>query len=147
MPAKSEGVRNILSLVVQLFLSAPTTSHLFKDKTHLCKPTGHQERSGHSDCRGLWAFTECRPTLRLKSRLQRAGDSFKMDTVDNVWLRKVKFPGGSQNVWKWIWTFVFKIFGLLVETHFTCFLKLKRKTKSLNIQFSAPVKFFVWSTT
>lgn len=113
----------------QSSLSAPTASHLFKDKAHLCKPAGHQEGLGHSDCRGLWAFTECRHTLKQKCRLQRAGDSFKVDRVNSIQLRKVKFPDGSQNVWKWIWTFVSKIFGLVGETHFSCFLKLIFKGK------------------
>uniref|UniRef100_A0A8C3JXU7 Uncharacterized protein n=1 Tax=Calidris pygmaea TaxID=425635 RepID=A0A8C3JXU7_9CHAR len=37
----------------------------------------------------LW---RCMPTLRLKPRLQRARDSFKVDSVNNIPLKKIKFP-------------------------------------------------------
>lgn len=87
--AKSQGARNILSVRAQPFLSTPRAT-CSGTRLACASPLAIRSSQGTVTAGGFWHLHRVQPTLKLKSRLQRAGDSFKVDTGNSIQLRKVQ---------------------------------------------------------
>lgn len=107
----------------QPFLSTPTTT-CSRTRLACASPLAIRSSQGMVTAGSFGHLHRVQPTLKLKSRLQRAGDSFKVDTGNSIQLRKVQLAHRMcENEYR-LWTCMWNSFQLLPE------INLKRKTNS-----------------